>query len=381
MENEPQIKLLPYKRRRSFFFVLLFIFIIALPTFIFYTSGYRLNFGDEKTTIVTTGGIYITNDNLEVDVYLDDERVEKPRLFRSAYYIQNIENGLHRVVVQRPGLHTWVKVLPVDSYIVTEAAAFNMPELPHIRPIARYTNQAGQGVYVVKGSTTTPLFTKGTTTGDFIVTNKVTPATLKESSEYTYVVNLFATSTATSSSLFGRLEQELDKLSLATTSGTTTPLVYVEQGNMRLVEKGPELYAMWIGSGQSTPHYFCTPQLATSTVELRLGVHVALQMEEQRLSTTTPLHTEGARICRTTIRIDRKWQDIKYYEFFPRSTDLVVLQLQDGLYVTEVDDRSWQNTQMIYPGDNFETVVTDTNIYIKEDGKYFELMTKIEEAN
>jgi len=381
MEHEPQIKLLPYKRRRSFFFVLLLIFLIALPTFIFYTSGYRLNFGEESTTIVTTGGIYITNDNLEVDVYLDGEQVEKPRLFRSAYYIQNIENGLHRVVVQKPGLHAWVKVLPVDSYIVTEAAAFNMPVLPHIRPIADFINQSGQGVYVVKGSTTTPLFNKGTTTGDFIVINKVAPATIKENSEYVYAVDLFATSTATSTSLLTRLEEELDKLAAATTTATTTPKVYVEQGNMRLVEKGPELYAMWIGSGQSTPHYFCTPQSATSTVALRLGAHVAFQMEEQLMSSTTPLHIEGTRICRTTIRIDRKWQDIKYYEFFPRSSDLVVLQLQDGLYVTEIDDRSWQNTQMIYPGDNFETIVTDTNIYIKEDGKYFELMTKIDETN
>ncbi len=381
MEHEPQIKLLPYKRRRSFFLVLLLIFMLALPTFIFYTSGYRLSFSDEETTIVTTGGIYITNDNLEVDVYLDDEQVEKPRLFRSAYYIQNIENGLHRVVVQKPGLHAWVKVLPVDSYIVTEAAAFNMPVLPHIRPIARYTNQSGQGVYVVKGSTTTPLFTKGTTTGDFIAVNKIVPGTLKESSEYVYAVALFATTTATSTSILTRLEEELDKLSAATTTATTTPIVYVEQNNMRLVEKGKELYAMWIGSGQSTPHYFCTPQSATSTVALRLGAHVALQMEEQQMSTTTPLHIEGARICRATIRLDRKWQDIKYYEFFPRSSDLVVLQLQDGLYVTEIDDRSWQNTQMIYPGDNFETIVTDNNIYIKEDGKYFELMTKIDEAN
>jgi hypothetical protein len=255
-----------------------------------------------------------------------------------------------------------------------------MPVLPHIRPIPEYTNQAGQGVYVVKGSTTTPLFTKGTTTGEFIVTNKATPASIKENSEYVYAVDLFATTTATSTSLLNRLEQELDRLSIATTTATTAmPMVYVEQGNMRLVEKGAELYAMWVGSGPSTPHYFCTPQLATSTVGLRLGAHVALQMEEQRMSSTTPLHIEGSRICRTTIRIDRKWQDIKYYEFFPRSSDLVVLQLQDGLYVTEIDDRSWQNTQMIYPGDNFETVVTDNNIYIKEDGKYFELMTKIEE--
>jgi hypothetical protein len=59
----------------------------------------------------------------------------------------------------------------------------------------------------------------------------------------------------------------------------------------------------------------------------------------------------------------------------------VVIQLQDGLYVTEIDDRAWQNTQMIYPGDNFRAVATDTNIYIEEDGKYFELVTKIDEAN
>ena len=57
------------------------------------------------------------------------------------------------------------------------------------------------------------------------------------------------------------------------------------------------------------------------------------------------------------------------------------MQLEDGLYVTEIDDRAWQNTQMIYPGDKFETIVTDTNIYIKEDGRYFELLTKIPVAN
>ncbi|MEN9920571.1 MAG: hypothetical protein RL538_464 [Candidatus Parcubacteria bacterium] len=384
MPLEPEIQSLSYKKRRSFFFVLLLIFIIALPSFIFYSSGYRLNFDNEETTIVTTGGIYITTDNLEVDVYMDEERVERPRLFRSAYYIQNLESGLHRVVVQRPGLHTWVKVLPVDANIVTEAAAFNMPELPHIRPIAEYLNQGGQGVFVVKGSTSTPLFTKATTTGDFIVVNRATPATLRVNSEHEYVVDLFGSTTATSTSIINRLEEEIDRLTttspVATTS-TTTPLAYIEQGEMRLVEYGDELAARWIGSGPSTPHYFCSPQAASSTVALRLGLHFAQQIEEQSLSTTTPLHIEGDRVCRTEIRLDRKWQKIKYYEFFPRSSDLVVLQLEDGLYVTEIDDRAWQNTQLIYPGDSFRTYVTDTNIYIEENGHYFELLTKIDEDN
>jgi hypothetical protein len=136
-----------------------------------------------------------------------------------------------------------------------------------------------------------------------------------------------------------------------------------------------------MGSGPSTPHYFCAPQSASTTIALRLGLHFSQQIEEQSLSTTTPLHIEGNRVCRSEIRIDRKWQAIKYYEFFPRSSDLIVLLLEDGLYVTEIDDRAWQNTQQVYPGDDFKVVVTDTNIYIKEDDKYFELLTRIDADN
>ena len=383
MEMEPVIKSLSDRKRRYFFLALLVIFLVSLPIFIFYTSGYRLSFNNQQTSIVTTGGIYITTDNLDVDVYLDEVQVDRPRLFRSAYYIQNIENGLHRMVVQKPGLHTWVKLIPVDSYIVTEAAAFNMPELPYIRPIAQYTNTDGQGVYISK-ATTTDLFPKATTTGNFILTPKAAAGSLKTSSEYEYAVKLFASSTASSTSVISRLEAEIQKFGFASSSSASTTKkarVYVEHNNMRLVPRGGELYATWIGSVQSTPYYFCTQDSASTTIALRYGAHFAKQIEAQRLSTTTPLHIENNRICRSEIRIDRKWQKIKYYNFFPHSSDLVVMRLEDGLYVTEIDDRSWQNTQMIYPGDKFETMVTDNNIYIKEDGRYFELLTAIPKTN
>lgn len=382
MPVEPEIKMLSQGTRRGFFLVLVLVFIIALPIFIFYTQGYRINLDGDDKAIVTTGGIYVTNSNLDVDVYLDEQRIEKPRLFRSAYYIQNIENGLHRLVVQKEGLQTWVKVLPVDSYIVTEASAFNMPEIPHLRPIPRYVNQQGQGILISK-EPLEKLLPNATTTGNFVVTTKM-PIGAQVSSEYTYVDKLFATTTATSSSLISKIETELEKLRLATTTekATTTPEeIHLERGDMWLVPRGDELYARWIGSGKTTPYYFCAPDTATSTIAMRYGEHFAYQIDLQRLSTTTPLHIENGRLCRTEIRLDRKWQTIKYYNFFPRSNDLVVLQLQDGLYVTEVDDRSWQNTQKIYSGDTFETFVTDTNIYIKQNGQYFELLTTIPETN
>jgi hypothetical protein len=381
MPTEPEIKLLSYKSRSRFFLLLLAIFLISLPIFIFYTSGYRLNFDNDETTIVTTGGVYITTNNLDVDVYLDEEKVERPRLFRSAYYIQNIAAGMHQVVVQKEGLHAWVKQLSVDPRIVSEAAAFNMPVLPRVRPISEFKTASGQNVYYAK-STSTILFPKATTTEPILILTKRATTTFSTNGEYDYVDSLFGTSTATTTSILNRLEAEIERFSFATTTSATTsaltPEQYVEQGNMRIIKRNKELFARWIGSGESTPYYFCAPSVASSTIAERFGEHFMKQIEEQHLSTTTPLHFEGDRTCRTEIRIDRKWQDVKYYEFFPNSTDLVVLLLEDGLYVTEIDDRSWQNTQMVYPGDNFRVMVTDTNIYIEEDGRFFELLTKIE---
>lgn len=351
--------------------------------FIFYTSGYRLSFEDEGTKVVTTGGIYITTDELEVQVYLDEVQVERPRLFRSAYYIQNIEVGQHRVVVQGNGLQTWVKEIPVDAYIVTEAAAFNMPEVPTIRPISQYKNQEGELVFYAN-STSTVLFPGSTTTVPYVISTKKATTTYNLNQEFEYVESLFKnTLSTTSSSLIDRIGQEIQLFQFSTTTdgveaSTTVAYPYVERSNMRIIDKGDDLYAYWAGQENNVPHYFCVTGNASSSVAKRYGNHVALQVEDLRIARTDPLLIEGSRFCRSEIRLDRKWQDVSYYEFFPGTSDLVVLRLQDGLYVTEIDDRAWQNTQQIYSGDKFEVIVTNTNIYIKENGRYFELLTQVQ---
>lgn len=380
--------MMSYESRTRFFKVLLVVFIIALPIFIFYTTGYRLSFEEEGATVVTTGGLYITTDELDVDVYLDEVQVDRPRLFRSAYYIQNITAGLHRVVVQGEGLHTWVKVLPVDPYIVSEAAAFNMPVTPVIRPIAQYLSATGTAVFF-NATTTEILFPGTTTTVPYVVTTSSATSTLRENTEYDFVRSLFATTTPTSTTptLFERIEESVVALqtdsgtsSEATSSATSTVPVasFIERGGMRIVERDEELFAVWNGNDNDIPHYFCVNGTASSTIAERFGAHVAEQVEAQRLSTTSPLIIDGTRFCRRSIRIDRKWQEVTYYAFFPGSSDLVVLRLQDGLYVTEIDDRAWQNTQLIYPGTDFTTVVTENNIFIEEEGRFFELLTELD---
>ncbi len=381
--EEPQIKGLSYQHRQTLFIILALVFLIVFPALIFYTTGYRLSFDNEETSIVSTGGIYITTDNLEVDVYLDDEQVERPRLFRSAYYIQNISAGQHRVVVQRPDLHTWVKELPVDRHMVIEAAAFNMPVIPHIRPIAKYETPTGGPVFLgVKNPDT--FFSGVTTTQAVLFSTSTATTSLVRNDEYTYVESLFSTTSTSTRSVFERLLDGVDRFRFATTSNgtfvlSTTTQEFIEHGNTRLVERDSELYAVWLDSVNTIPYYYCIyAESASSSIAERYGDHVAKQIEELSMSTTTPLMFDKDRICRSEIRLDRKHQDVFFYDFFPNSSDLVLLQLEDGLYVTEIDDRAWQNVQLIYPGSDFQVVVENNVIYVKDRGRYFEIITKIE---
>lgn len=382
--TEPEIKALSYQRRERFFWLLVVVFLVALPSLIFYTTGYRLSFEDEATSIVTTGGMYVTTDNLEIDVYLDEEQVERPRLFRSAYYIQNISEGQHRIVVQRPDLQTWVKVLPVYSHIVTEASAFNMPLEPHLRPITKYVTATGTPVYFVATSSERVL-TKATSTEPFVRSTSTATSTLQLNEEFAYVASLFSTTSTSSRSVFETILDTVERFRFATTSpteiattSTTTEPERVERGDAELIAQNGELYARWNGTVSNIPYYYCVSSSTPSITAELYGDHVQAAIAEMEISTTTDLLIENSRICRPEIKLDRLRQDVYYYNFFPNSADLVLLQLENGVYVTEIDDRAWQNTQPLYPGNDLSVVVENDTIYLMEDGLFFEIVTEIE---
>lgn len=380
MPDKPQIETLSLKHRNRLFFLLLVVFLIALPAMIFYMTGYRLDLASEDKTIVTTGGIYITVDNPDMDVYLDGEQVERLRFFRNAYYIQNVTAGLHTVVVQRPDLTTWVKVLPVDPYIVIEAAALNMPVVPHIRPITEYVTATGTPVYFGV-ATSTDLFGEATTTVPVLMIPEKRALGYVQNKEYVFVKSLFGTTSTTSRSVFSPIAKEIERFRFSTTTPTgaaSTTEQVIERGNIRLVEKENDLYAVWVGDSKNIPYYFCVIEGTASSTAMRYGQHVANAIEKLSSSTTTPLMVVGDRLCRPEIKLDRLRQDVYFYDFFPNSSDLVLLQLEDGLYVTEIDDRSWQNVQLLYPGGNFQTVVENGIIYVRDGNHYFEVITEIE---
>ena len=388
MPSEPQISGMSPRRRTVFFWGLVVIFALVLPAMIFYTTGYRFDvFNDLTPNIVTTGGMYISTQSTDVEVYLDEEQVERPRLFRSAYYIQNIDAGVRRVVVQGAGIQTWVKELMVKPYIVTETAAFNLPTVPQLRPITEFQTNTGAAVYFAS-STLDTLFANATSTEDLFVATTSATSSYSTNPEHEFVVRLFGTSTATTTSVFADFIRDVDRFRfispgerVATTSTTSasTPVI-VERNDIRLVTKAVELYAVWQGKALDVPYYFCVNTGSYASTSQHYGEHVAQAVFEQ-LGTTTAtstLVTVNDRICRTEIKLDRLRQEVYLYEFFPGTDDLVLLQLQDGLYVTEIDDRAWQNTQLLYPGENLQVLVENDIIYLRKDDYYFEILTEIE---
>ncbi len=84
------------------------------------------------------------------------------------------------------------------------------------------------------------------------------------------------------------------------------------------------------------------------------------------------------RVCRTDIRIDRKGQKVHDFDFVPDNVNLVLMHLDDGIYVTEIDDRSWQNVQLLYPGKDIMMLIYRDSIFIKEGKFIFEALTVID---
>lgn len=384
MAPEPHVKPLSHTNRIWVFRALLAIFCVAMPIFVFYAMGYRIDFANDRS-IITVGGMYVSAEAENIQMYVDEEPVVNMRLFRQAAYIQNLEAGMHRIHVQGDGLQTWVKELPVYSHIVTEAAAFNLPTVPQIRLITEWLTE--NNVPILPGTaTTTALFPNASTTNAVFATTSSATRTLTPNTEYEYVTSLFAASSTTSGSVSGAVNTLQQNFSFdtlrftgtnaSTTSATTTKALR----DMRLIAQNDEVYAVWTGVQRDIPYYFCVTYTSSTTTTAEYGEHVYDAITEQFADTynfATDEPMPGTRLCRSEIRIDRMGQEVAWFDFMPNDMHHVLMLLADGLYLVEVDDRAWQNVQLLYPGTDLEARVDGGRIYVFDGEYYLEILTEL----
>ena len=380
MSPTPEVQPLSQQHRRRVFIISLLIFCVSVPLLVFYAIGYRFDFSEESGSIKSVGGIYITADSRDLQIFVDDKPVEDMRIFQNAAYIQNLPAGIHQVHTQGDAVQTWVKDLPVFSHIVTEVASFNIPKVPQVRLITEYETAEGDSVLFQKASSTPLVFASSTNLFFFATTSATT--TFDKNPEWAYVDTLFASSTEKKKQLQElRRQQKLNNFRFITSSSSSlisSATTTKTKDNLVLFEKEGEVYARWDGRQENIPYYFCIKYGSASSTSALYGEHIynGLAATYSSLNDFSQEIKITDRLCRDMIRIDRQGQNVRLFDFLPGGRDLVLMHLEDGVYVVEIDDRAWQNVQLLYPGDVQQVIVEGGHVFIKDGPYYLEVFTK-----
>lgn len=123
----------PLSRRTRFVYLAVSViaFLFTVPIAVFYASGYRL----EGFSFVETGGIYVSVPVSDASVFINGKEEGTSSLFTRSFYADDLIKGNYVVQVSREGYYPWVKKLTVESRIVTDVAAFLVPQTLSIREI------------------------------------------------------------------------------------------------------------------------------------------------------------------------------------------------------------------------------------------------------
>lgn len=370
----PQVQPLSYKHRNVFFYLLMGIFLASLPFLFLYASGYR--FYPQDGSLVSTGGLYIAAERTGAEIYINDELVRETRVFRRAFYAQGLEARTHKVHVQKAGHHTWVKELPVYPHLVTEAQAFNLPLTPSVRIITPYVTAAGVAVLTSSSS----VLSNAEVTNQLLIEPRAQTSTLTLNPEHVDLIRYFSTSTkaaeATRPGYIGNLVPEVpdDESTTATTTKISNGVI--------LTEDEGEVFARYIGPSNSMPYYYCADAFlpyekaaATSTRSSLAAVAEAKEVFENDLMLEVQ-SVKDETACDPVIKINTAGEEVSYFDFFPGSTDLVILGLTSGVYVIEIDDRSWQNRQPLIQGKGLEVRVINGTINVTDGKAVYQIQTQ-----
>lgn len=102
--------------RRIIYIIFIIIFLIAAPTIILYTSGYRYNF--QKARVQKTGIMMLSSVPRGAEIWLNGKKVDKKT---TPVRLEYILPGDYEIQFKKSGYHDWQKKLPVYENSTTFA--------------------------------------------------------------------------------------------------------------------------------------------------------------------------------------------------------------------------------------------------------------------
>ena len=93
------------------------LFLIATPSIVLYSLGYRIDFEGRK--IISTGGIYVRVLPSGADIIINSVK-SKTGFFSNSVFVQNLSPKTHEVLIKKEGYYDYKKELLVKENEVTK---------------------------------------------------------------------------------------------------------------------------------------------------------------------------------------------------------------------------------------------------------------------
>ena len=118
------------KTRTILFLICVFFFLLAAPSVVFHSQGYRFDWENKKIT--QTGAFYFKVSPRNADVYLNGKFQKRTSGITGSALIENLLPKKYEVEIKKEGYHTWQKNLEVKETQVIEAKNIILfPEKPN----------------------------------------------------------------------------------------------------------------------------------------------------------------------------------------------------------------------------------------------------------
>ncbi len=108
------------RRTRTILFILcVFFFLLAAPSLVLYSQGYRFDFEQKKVT--QTGAFYCKVFPENAEVYINDKYAKKTSMFTNSALLENLLPKKYKIEIRKDGYHSWQKNLEIKERQVAEA--------------------------------------------------------------------------------------------------------------------------------------------------------------------------------------------------------------------------------------------------------------------
>lgn len=285
------------KRTRFIYFVIFaLIFIAVAPFILLYSFGYNWS---KNFSLLKTGGVYVYAPQTGVDIYVDDNLDNTTSIFQRGILVKDLRPKNYVVKVAKDGYLDWKKNIKVKAEYVAEAYPFLIPQKVTSTPVPAQVQKSA-----------------------------VATSTLVANAEYKNLLALFATST----------KIVKPAATAATTSKATSTLPQIESKKVVIEKRDSILEALWTGSTENTPFYFCI-QNETACVK------------------DFPVYST---------------ENIGTFDFYPSRNDVLIVVVGPKLVVVELDKRSPQNIVELYQSqtqDKIDFRVVDNETLVVKEGK------------